>query len=327
MIYVSQGHEKGIGLEVFIKSLSMAPATWINNIHLVGSQKTCIKQFKKLNIDADFGSDHIEFSFGKLKSSWISSSKLPESTVAIEEALGLVDNNSKNILFTLPTTKDSLVNPKKPKEFFLGHTEYLRAKYKDPTLGMFFSSTSLNTLLLTDHIALKDIPKIMTSAFLKKKLSNNLDSLSKLEPQLKNAYVSGLNPHAGENGLLGKEELKLQKALESIKPKSLKLHGLFPGDTLHVQRKSSSDLLVYLYHDQGLSSFKSLMGTLGANITLGLKFVRLSVDHGTAFNLYGKNIADYRGAYFCLAKAMAYQEQLDGKNSNFKGKSSQSQVN
>ena len=148
--------------------------------------------------------------------------------------------------------------------------------------------------------------------------------LRQLEPHLKRALVAGINPHAGEGGLLGKEEARLTSNLSAIKVPGFKVLGFYPGDTLLKQKQSSADLLVYPHHDQGLAPFKSLMGTLGANITLGLPFVRLSVDHGTAFPLYGKNIADPRGAFFCLRKAISYQERVSGKDSNHQGQGPQS---
>ena len=323
MIVVTQGHEKGIGLEVFFKALALAPSTWTPQCTLAADKKTVSAHLKKLQLPGVVTNEGIDLPTGLLKASWLSSSKLPQSTRAMEAAFELVDN-SKNVLFTLPTTKDDLRDPKKVSKRYLGHTEYLRARYHTPELGMFFASPRLNTLLLTDHVALKDVSKQLTPKLFKSKMQESLSALRVLEPELKRALVAGMNPHAGEGGLLGIEEKKLMPALKAIKVKGFKVEGFFPGDSLHTQKQSGADLLVYLHHDQGLAPFKSLMGTLGANVTLGLPYPRLSVDHGTAFALYGKNISDPRGALFCLRKAMIYQERFGGKNSNHKGTSSQS---
>jgi 4-hydroxythreonine-4-phosphate dehydrogenase len=320
MIVVTQGHEKGIGLEVFFKALSLAPSSWTEQCHLVAHKRTVISHLKKLNLPAEIDDDCIYLPTGRLICNWLNNtSKLPPSTLAMEAALETVKENTNNILFTLPTTKNDLRNPKRPTQRFLGHTEYLRARYKTEALGMFFASPYLDVLLLTDHLPLSQVGTTITAKYLKSKLRSSLTHLRRLEPHLKRALVAGINPHAGEAGLLGKEETRLASALSAIKVPGFKVLGFYPGDTLLKQKQSSADLLVYPHHDQGLAPFKSLMGTLGANITLGLPFVRLSVDHGTAFPLYGKNIADPRGAFFCLRKAISYQERVSGKDTNHQG--------
>lgn len=323
MIAVSQGHEKGIGLEVFFKSLSLLPDASSKDITLFAYKSSVKKTLQKLDLDFEIASDGIYFQWGKLSSQWLSPSVLPESTVAFVEAIERAES-SQGVLFTLPTTKDHLVNPKKKTQLHLGHTEFLRAQYKQELLGMYFQSDTLRCLLMTDHLPLKKMLTVITPAFTKKKLEFCLKALQKLEPDIKRVIVAGLNPHAGEGGLLGKEDARIQVAVKSIKIPKLKIEGLYSGDTLLNQKKSPSDVLVYQYHDQGLGVFKGLMGTLGANITLGLPFTRLSVDHGTAFSLYGKNVADYRGALYCLQKALQYQERSRGQDSNFKGKGTQS---
>jgi 4-hydroxythreonine-4-phosphate dehydrogenase len=174
----------------------------------------------------------------------------------------------------------------------------------------------LHALLLTDHLPLKEVTAALTSKNLLGKMERAIASLRTLHPHSRRYVLAGINPHAGENGLLGKEESKLIPALEKLraKNKGVKIEGFFSGDTLLQQRDTSDDILVYCHHDQGLAPFKALRGTLGANVTLGLPRLRLSVDHGTAFALYGKNMADHRGAYFCLRQAMIYQELLSGKD-------------
>ena len=324
MIVVTQGHEKGIGLEVFFKALSLAPSSWTEQCCLIAQKRTVLTHLKKLNLPAEIDDDCIYLPTGRLNCEWLkNSSKLPASTLAMEAALETVEENTNSILFTLPTTKDDLRNPKKPTQRFLGHTEFLRARYKTEALGMFFASPYLDVLLLTDHLPLENVGATITAKYLKAKLQTSLAHLRQLEPHLKRALVAGINPHAGEGGLLGKEEARLTSTLSAIKVSGFKVLGFYPGDTLLKQKQSSADLLVYSHHDQGLAPFKSLMGTLGANITLGLPFVRLSVDHGTAFPLYGKNIADPRGAFFCLRKAISYQERVSGKDSNHQGQGPQ----
>ncbi len=318
MIVVTQGHEKGIGLEVFFKSLLLAPRSWTKHTLLIANKKTVSNYLKRLGLPGSLLSDGIELPTGKLNAVWTGESKLPQSTTSMIEALSIVQADNNRVLFTLPTTKDDLRNPQRPSQRFLGHTELLRAIFKSDWLGMYFNSLHDDTLLLTDHVPLSGVTKQLSPALFSKKLTQSLKYLKTLEPQLSRAYVAGINPHFGEGGLLGKEELKLITALKKIQVKGFKVNGFYSGDTLHLQKQSSADLLIYPVHDQGLAPFKALNGSLGANITLGLPFVRLSVDHGTAFQLYGKNMADYRGAHYCLRKAMSYQELDFGKNSNHK---------
>lgn len=325
MIIVTQGHEKGIGLEVFLKALSLAPSNWLPELCLVAHRPTLEKHIRILGLSMSIEGDVLRFPNGSLRCSWIKTSpRLPLSSVAMEVALTHVGDARRNVLFTLPTTKDDLRNPQKPRERYLGHTEYLRSRAKSPELGMFFSSSNLNVLLLTDHVPLREVHKQLTPSLFSKKLTTSLRALNVLEPQLRHGLIAGINPHAGEAGLLGKEELKLLPALKKIKIPRIRLSGFYPGDTLVQQKRSSAEFLIYTHHDQGLAPFKALMGTLGANITLGLPFVRLSVDHGTAFALYGKNMADHRGAFYCLRKAIGYQELMSGKDSDHKSTRSQS---
>lgn len=320
MIFVSQGHEKGIGLEVFFKSLALLPRNYTEQTHLFAFKKAVIATLSRLDIDYEIVSDGIFFQWGRLSVDWISPSGLPQSTLSFVSAIEA--STETDTLFTLPTTKEDLVNPKKKNQKLLGHTEFLRSYFNEPLLAMYFHSEHLRSLLLTDHLSLKEVLKSTTPAFVKKKLEFSLKAFRRLEPTTKRAIIAGLNPHAGEAGLLGKEDRKIQESIMKLSHSKFKLIGLCSADSMTMQRIDNTDLLVYMYHDQGLGSFKSLMGTLGANITLGLPFIRLSVDHGTAFSLYGKNIADYRGAFYCFRKAMDYQERLSGQNSNNKSKSS-----
>ncbi len=314
MIFVTQGHECGIGLEVFFKALQRGPRAWWGRVELHAHRATVAKHIRALKLTADVTADGISFLQGTLRCSWVRPGRLPSSTLCMESALEARESmGSGGVLFTLPTTKDDLRDPRAPRRRFLGHTEYLRARFRAPHLSMFFTADDLHMLLLTDHVALKDVPKAITPKVFEDKLGPALASLRVLEPSIRRTLVSGINPHAGEGGLLGKEELRLAPALKRLQ-KRFRIEGFFPADTIYRERRSESDLLVYTHHDQGLALFKALKGTLGANITLGLPFLRLSVDHGTAFPLYGKNIADPSGATYCLRKAMVYRERLIGKN-------------
>ena len=172
---------------------------------------------------------------------------------------------------------------------------------------MFFKADDLNVLLLTDHVPLKDVPQILTEDFVFNKIVLAINSLEKGNQKFNNVFIAGINPHAGENGLIGSEDTNIQNAITRLKEKfkNHHFHGPLPGDTMNFSHKNNSDLFIYPFHDQGLGVFKSLKKTYGINFTLGLPYIRLSVDHGTAFSLYGKNCANYSGALYCLETVLS----------------------
>ncbi len=321
MIIVSQGHEKGVGLEVLFKAALVAPRAWVRQVQLHADRTTVSRHLRALKMDAAIGPDGVDFAGVQLRCHWLARSSLPQSTSALLAAME--GQGDSDILFTLPTTKDDLRDPHRPRHRYLGHTEFLRSHHGTPEVRMFFTSPGLHALLLTDHLPLAKVGSVLTTRAFTQKFDRALGELARIEPAIKRAVVAGVNPHAGEGGLLGKEERRLTPALQKLRAKHrrCRIEGFFPGDTLIAQRRDPSDLLVYCHHDQGLAPFKALRGTLGANVTLGLPRLRLSVDHGTAFALYGKNIADHRGAYFCLRQALVYQERLGGKNHRQQGES------
>lgn len=293
MIYVTQGHEKGIGLEIFLKSYLMLSIPERENITLIVNQNELDRELQRLKLT------HIK---KKLKTIFPNQLYKTQTLNALIHALTLIKKN--DILFTLPTSKDQLTfNNKK----FLGYTEFLRYYFKNKNLAMFFYSDEIKILLLTDHIPHKNISKTLTQEFITSKIKLSLKSLKAhriFNPE--KIYMSGLNPHAGENQLLGKEEIHFIKAITQLKIKNLE--GPLPGDTFHLKQNSSNNLLIYSSHEQGLPFFKSNAKFLGANITLGLPFIRLSVDHGTAFEIYGKNKANYLGCLYCLKKSLGLHQ-------------------
>lgn len=324
MILVTQGHEKGIGLEVLLKSIVLAPPTWAQQVCLFANKTTVNTHLKSLGLNAQLTNEGIVLNNSFIRCEWIkSSASASQSMASIQEALDALNNFDNPVLFTLPTTKDAL---KINKKDHLGHTEFLRSKYKSPELGMFFTADDLNVLLLTDHVPLEKVSSVITAKAFRNKMILSLNALSSIEPKIQNVLVAGINPHAGEGGLLGSQEKRLTSSLQKLcdNLKQFEISGFYPGDTIFRERSTVHDLLVYMHHDQGLAPFKALKGTLGANVTLGLPFLRLSVDHGTAFALYGKNCSDYRGAYFCIRKALIYRERLCGQNSSQQGQGSQS---
>lgn len=294
MIYVTQGHENGIGLEVFLKSFILLPAFHQKKFILICAKKSLIQTLDLIKIPYSISSSAVSILGKKLICSFTNGTG-PESTLAMLEATKLITSN--DILVTLPTSKDQLfIGTKKLN----GHTEWLREFYKTE-VSMFFKSLDANVLLITDHIALNQVGTVITTKLIEDKIKIALEGCKKYFSPIDEVLVSGINPHCGENGLLGHEELNLKDCK----------YKFLPGDSLLVNNDFKMNrLFVYMYHDQGLAPFKTLFKTIGANISFGLPYLRLSVDHGTAFDLYGKNQSDYMGCFYVLKLALASSENL-----------------
>jgi 4-hydroxythreonine-4-phosphate dehydrogenase len=178
---------------------------------------------------------------------------------------------------------------------FTGHTEYLAARARAKHVVMLLVGGGLRVALATTHLALKDVPRAVTRAGL-------LATLRVLDADLRKRFgirrarilVSGLNPHSGESGHLGTEERDvIEPALRAARKLGIDAQGPIPADTLFVPaRLKGADCALAMYHDQGLPVLKYASFGRGVNVTLGLPFVRTSVDHGTALEIAGSGRAD-----------------------------------
>ncbi len=175
-----------------------------------------------------------------------------------------------------------------------GHTEYLAAAYPDAI--MTFWSEALTVALLSHHLPLREALARVTKAVLLRFLTSLGDGLAAVSSVRYEFLVAGLNPHAGEDGLLGREELdEIGPAIREAREAGLPVSGPFPPDVVFRSALGHPErIVVALYHDQGLIPFKFAAFETGVNVTLGLPFVRTSPDHGTAFDIAGKNRADPR---------------------------------
>jgi len=178
---------------------------------------------------------------------------------------------------------------------FTGHTEFLAASTGTPQVVMMLVGGGLRVVLATTHLALKDVPAALTRESLEQTLRIVRRDLRRWfgieEPRI---LVAGLNPHAGESGYLGREEVEvIQPVLEKLRAEGLRLEGPLPADTLFTPaRLAGCDCVLAMYHDQGLPVLKYASFGHGVNVTLGLPVIRTSVDHGTALDLAGTGKAD-----------------------------------
>ncbi|HEY6898643.1 MAG TPA: 4-hydroxythreonine-4-phosphate dehydrogenase PdxA [Rhodocyclaceae bacterium] len=190
---------------------------------------------------------------------------------------------------------------------FTGHTEYLAERTGTAKVVMMLAGAGLRVGLVTTHLALKDVPAAITAAEVERTLRIvDADLRQKFGIARPRILVAGLNPHAGEGGHMGMEEIEvIAPVVERLKTEGLDLIGPLPADTLFTRNVlAGSDAQVAMYHDQGLAVLKYAAFEDGVNITLGLPILRTSVDHGTALDLAGTGRAD-AGSLFAAVKMAA----------------------
>ncbi|MGW8269394.1 MAG: 4-hydroxythreonine-4-phosphate dehydrogenase PdxA [Burkholderiales bacterium] len=178
---------------------------------------------------------------------------------------------------------------------FTGHTEYLAARSRSAQVVMMLVGGGLRVALATTHLALADVPRAITRAGLRAVLQViDRDLRMRFGIARPRILVAGLNPHGGEGGHLGREEIEvIAPALADARAVGIHAEGPLPADTLFVpQRLEGADCVLAMYHDQGLPVLKYASFGRGVNVTLGLPFVRTSVDHGTALDIAGRGRAD-----------------------------------
>ena len=175
-----------------------------------------------------------------------------------------------------------------------GHTDLLAHLTGQSRVAMMFWSEPLKVVLATVHIPLADVPRLLTRELLDGIIDLTARELPRFGSARPRLALAGLNPHAGEDGLLGGEEgATLIPAVAAARARGIDIAGPFPGDTVFVRAsRGEFDAVIACYHDQGLIPVKLIAFGRAVNVTLGLPIVRTSVDHGTAFDIAGRDIAD-----------------------------------
>ena len=173
---------------------------------------------------------------------------------------------------------------------FTGHTEFFAEYCHTPHVVMMLVGGGMRVALTTIHLALKDVPAAITKTSLEQTIRVlHADLIAKFGLQSPRILVAGLNPHAGEDGYLGREEIEIiNPVLEKLRAEGMQLIGALPADTLFAKHHlANADAVLAMYHDQGLPVLKHASFGGGVNVTLGLPIIRTSVDHGTALDLAG----------------------------------------
>lgn len=216
----------------------------------------------------------------------------PYVLALLDRAIDGCRDGSFSAMVTAPIQKSVLSTPAIP---FAGHTEYLAERCDVDAVVMMLVGGGMRVALATTHLPLSAVPAAITHAGLERSLRILHDDLvTKFGIARPRILVAGLNPHAGEDGHLGREEIDvISPVLEALRAEGFLLQGPLPADTLFQPRYlDHADAVLAMYHDQGLAVLKYASFGQGVNITLGLPIIRTSVDHGTALDLAGTGRAD-----------------------------------
>ena len=323
------GDLNGIGLEIVIKTLAdhrilefCIPVLFANNKSISFYRKTLpemnlafssIKDLTKLhakqvNVYSCWEED-VVITPGELTETGgkYALLSLTTATKALKE--GLI-----NALVTAPIHKKNIIS----NEFnYTGHTPYLKAIFGAKDVVMMMVAENMKVALVTEHLPIKDVAKEITKEAILSKLKIMQESLKRDfgidKPRI---AVLGLNPHAGDEGLLGNEEETIIKPAIKEAKLSMLTFGPYSADAFFRKGNFQQfDAVLAMYHDQGLIPFKSLSLGEGLNYTAGLNVVRTSPDHGTAFDIAGKGIANHESTMEALFKAIEiFQAKTEYKN-------------
>ena len=301
-LYVTSGEAAGIGPDICLslaKRVDERPIVVLADLHMLNSRAQSLKLDVKL----------IEYQ-GQTESSEVGELYVEHVALAEEVALGQLNpKNSAYVLEQLRRSADYAMQGKSvgvataPVQksvindagiAFSGHTEYYQEFAGVPRVVMMLATKTLRVALATTHLPLRAVPDAITSERLQQVIDILIHDLkSKFKIAAPKILVCGLNPHAGEDGYLGMEEIEvINPVLEAYRSKGINMSLSLPADTLFTpENLKDADAVLAMYHDQGLPVLKSQGFGEAINITLGLPFIRTSVDHGTALSLAGTGLA------------------------------------
>jgi len=302
---ISLGDPNGIGSEVILKTFEdprmldfCTPVIFANaklmsfykkafeseiNIHGIDDLKDLVH--KKVNV-LNVWKEPFDVAFG------VESPKAGEVAIkSLKAAVKALQQNEIDVLVTAPINKSNVQS----KTFnFPGHTDYLAQELKGKSL-MLMVSDGLRVGLLTDHVPIKDIAATITPELIVNKINTIHDTLIQdFQIRKPKIAVLGINPHTGDNGVIGKEDDEVMRpTLETIRESGMLVYGPYSADSFFGSGNYKNfDAIIASYHDQGLIPFKTLSFGQGVNYTAGLNKIRTSPDHGTAYELAGKNEAN-----------------------------------
>lgn len=334
IVGISQGDINGISYEVIIKTLLDPRILELCTPVVYGSPKVSAYHRKALNIDnfsfnpikdieevnlkkaniVNCLDDNIRVELGK--STAIAGEA---SLISLERATKDLQDGKIDALVTGPINKNNIQS----EQFkFAGHTEYLKSKFKTNEVLMMLVSDIMKVGVVTGHVPLKNVAQYITIENLMSKLRIMNQSL-KVDFGFRKPRIAvlGINPHAGDGGVIGTEEIEIiQPCLEKARQEGIMALGPFAADGFFGSNNFTKfDAILAMYHDQGLTPFKALAFDSGVNYTAGLPVVRTSPDHGTAYDLAGKNEASpnsFRSALYMAVDIIKNRQQYKEYSKN-----------
>ena len=310
-IGITMGDPTGIGPEIVVKALSMKEPFQVCRPFVFGDRGVLSKTIEMLGltmpVTVEVFQKNPEEGYGPQKIFLAPSHPLKVDSLCfgkpdracgeamaeyVVEAVKRVRIGELDAMTTCPISKHAINQAGYP---FPGHTELLAHLVQAPSVAMMFLGPKWKIVLVTTHLPLKDVPKWITSDRILSKVRITDEGLKKyfgiLQPKI---AVLALNPHAGEEGLLGEEEAReIVPAITRARSQGIMVEGPFPADSFfNLSAPHPFDAVISMYHDQGLIPMKMSDFREAVNFTLGLPFIRTSVGHGTAYDIAGKGLAD-----------------------------------
>lgn len=333
VVGISVGDINGIGLEVILKTFEDPRMLEFCTPVIFASTKTVSFHRKQLNITINYnGAESIsKIISGKINiiNVWKDNPqiKFGEETkeggkyafLSLKAAVKALKNDQIDVLVTAPINKHNIQSD----DFkFPGHTDYLAKELEGQAIMFMVTESSLKVGLLTDHVAVKEVSEHITPELVEDKATRMYESLIRdFKVRRPKIAVLGLNPHSGDNGLIGDEdENVLKPVMEKLQHSGKLIYGPYAADSFFgTDNHSRFDAVLASYHDQGLIPFKTLSFGKGVNFTAGLSKVRTSPDHGTAYEIAGKGIADHHSfseAVFMAITIFKNRNEYDSLSSN-----------
>jgi 4-hydroxythreonine-4-phosphate dehydrogenase len=318
-IAITMGDAAGIGPEIIMKALASSDVRAMCKPLVIGDAERLRVAGGLVNsrLHVEALDDPREASYGHGNVECIDLNLIPAdlpfgvtSAVAgeaafryIERAVRIVESGQAQAICTAPLSKEALhaAGHKYP-----GHTELLAALTNTPEVSMMLVAPKLRVIHVTTHMGLLDAIARIDAPLVGRVISRAHETLVRAGVEKPRIGVCGINPHAGENGLFGRgeEAEKIDPAVREAQARGIDVRGPLPADTLFfLAARGDFDIVVAMYHDQGHGPIKVLGLEAGVNITVGLPVVRTSVDHGTAFDIAGKGVADERSLIEALRQA------------------------
>ncbi|VGO16485.1 4-hydroxythreonine-4-phosphate dehydrogenase 2 [Pontiella desulfatans] len=315
-IGISIGDINGIGPEVTLKAVGLHD--WPRDVEfMLYGPVTAIKmQARELKLELP---EHVHLRDVGIDVAWNVGSVAVDASQAAELAIRRVVEGC------LSGDLDAMVTAPICKEGFHeagihvpGHTELLASLTGTSTFGMMLMGGGLRVMLVTRHLPISDVPKALTKELVREHIELTGQALKLFGIENGKIGVCGLNPHAGDGGVLGCEEKTLiNPAIQEARKKGFHVSDAVPADTIFYEAlRGDYDAVVAMYHDQGLAPLKMIGFDEGINVTLGLPIIRTSPDHGTAFGIAGKNEASPKS----MQNAIALAIEMAGKPNPWKNK-------